>query len=180
MWDEYFHSEGSSARDYLFDPPVKYGFLQFALVFIAVIFTFSRRNGPVHPLPEPSRLSPLEFVHTLGKLYRRANAVHSALEIPYARFRMLATRRLGLNADIPAAELVHSVKNRLNYKDDSFAKLLQQIEAALHNPELAEADALALVQQLNRHTQNLKLISAERQETTLHADRVPGAHARTN
>ena len=180
LWDEYFHSEGSSVSDYLFDPPVKYGFLQFALVFIAVIFTFSRRNGPIHPLPEPSRLSPLEFVHTLGKLYRRANAVHSALEIPYARFRMLATRRLGLNADIPAAELAHSVKNRLNYKDDSFAKLLQQIEAALHNPELAEADALALVQQLNRHTQNLKLISAERQETTLHADRVPGAHARTN
>ncbi len=180
LWDEYFHSEGSSLSDYLFDPPLKYGFLQFALVFIALIFTFSRRNGPIHPLPEPSRLSPLEFVHTLGKLYRRANAVHSALEIPYARFRMLATRRLGLNADIPAAELAHSVQQRLNYKDDSFAELLQQIEAALHNPELAEADALALVQQLNRHTQNLKLISAERQETTLHADRVPGAHARTN
>ena len=180
LWDEYFHSEGSSVSDYLFDPPVKYGFLQFALVFIAVIFTFSRRNGPIHPLPEPSRLSPLEFVHTLGKLYRRANAVHSALEIPYARFRMLATRRLGLNADIPAAELAHSIKNQLNYRDDSFAELLRQIEAALHNPELAEADALALVQQLNRHTQNLKLISIERQETTLHADRVPGAHARTN
>ena len=43
-----------------------------------------------------SRLSPLEFVQTLGKLYRRANAVHSALEIPYARFRMLATRQLGI------------------------------------------------------------------------------------
>ncbi|HLK08055.1 MAG TPA: DUF4350 domain-containing protein, partial [Candidatus Angelobacter sp.] len=180
LWDEYFHAESSSVSDYFFDPPLKYGFLQFALVFIALIFTFSRRNGPIHPLPEPSRLSPLEFVHTLGKLYRRANAVHSALEIPYTRFRMLATRRLGLNADIPAAELAHSVKNRLNYKDDSFAELLQQIEAALHNPELTEAGALALVQQLNRHTQNLKLISAERQETTLHADRVPGAHARTN
>ncbi len=101
LWDEYFHSEGSSIGDYLFDPPLKYGFLQFALVFIALIFTFSRRNGPIHPLPEPSRLSPLEFVHTLGKLYRRANAVHSALEIPYARFRMLATRRLGTQCRYP-------------------------------------------------------------------------------
>jgi hypothetical protein len=50
----------------------------------------------------------------------------------------------------------------------------------LHNPELTEKQALELVQQLNRHTENLKLISTERQETTLHADRVPGAHARTN
>lgn len=180
LWDEYFHGEKSSIGDYMTDPPVISGLAQCALVFIALIFTFSRRNGPIHPLPVPSRLSPLEFVNTLGKLYRRANAVHSALEIPYARFRMLATRRLGLNANIPAAELARAVRNRLRYQDDSFETLLQQIEAALHNPELAEADALELVQQLNRHTQNLKLISTERQETTLHADRVSGAHARTN
>jgi hypothetical protein len=180
LWDEYFHDQKSSVGNYLLDPPVAYGLLQCALVFVALIFTFSRRNGPIHPLPEPSRLSPLEFVHTLGKLYRRANAVHSALAIPYARFRMLATRRLGLDPDIPAADLARAVRTRLRYQDDSFRELLQQIESALHNPELTEKQALELVQQLNRHTENLKLISTERQETTLHADRVPGAHARTN
>jgi hypothetical protein len=180
LWDEYFHSQQSSAYSYMTDPPVISGLAQCALVFIAMLFTFSRRNGPIHPLPQPSRLSPLEFIHTLGKLYHRANAVHSALAIPYARFRMLATRRLGINTDVPAAELANSVKNRMNYKDDSFAALLQQIETALHNPELKEAYALELAQQLSRHAQNLKLISTERQENTLHADRVPGAHARTN
>jgi hypothetical protein len=180
FWDEYFHGQRASAFSYLSDPALAAGLAQFALVFLALIFTFSRRNGPIHPLPEPSRLSPLEFVHTLGKLYRRANAVHSALAIPYTRFCMLATRRLGISPDVPAAELARSVKNRLLYQDDSFESLLQQIEAALHNPELNEADALALVQQLNRHTHNLKLISTEIQETTLHAERVTGAHARTN
>ena len=99
---------------------------------------------------------------------------------------MLATRQLGhQSADIPAAELAHSAEQRLNYKDDSFAELLQQIEAALHNPELAEADALELVQQLNRHTQGFmrqsEIDSAWKdRRPTLHADRVPGAHARTN
>jgi hypothetical protein len=180
FWDEYFHGQRASAFSYLSDPSLAAGLAQCALVFIALIFTFSRRNGPIHPLPEPSRLSPLEFVHTLGKLYRRANAVHSALAIPYARFRMLAARRLGLNADIATADLARAVRSRLRYNDDSLAGLLQQIETALHNPQLAEAYALELAQQLNRHTQNLKLISSERQENTLHADRVPGAHARTN
>jgi len=150
------------------------------LIFIALIFTFSRRNGPIHTLPEPARLSPLAFVHTLGKLYRRANAVHSALAIPYARFRTLATRQLGINTEIPAADLARAIKNRLRYKDDSLADLLQQIENALHAPELAEPYALNLAQQLSFHTRNLKLISTQRQETNLHAERVPGAHARTN
>jgi hypothetical protein len=180
LWDEYFHGASRPLSAYMGDPPLRYGLLLGFLIFLALIFTFSRRNGPIHPLPEPSRLSPLEFVHTLGKLYRRANAVHSALAIPYARFRTLATRQLGINTDIPAADLAHAVKNRLRYKDDSLANLLQQIENALHAPELAEPYALNLAQQLSFHTRNLKLISTQRQETNLHAERVPGAHARTN
>lgn len=180
LWDEYFHGYRSSLRGYMSEPPMKYGFWQCVLVFVAFVFTFSRRNGPVHPLPQQSRLSPLEFVHTLGKLYRRANAVHSALAIPYARFRTLATRQLGINPDVPVEDLARALRKQMRYKDDSLEELLRQIESALHNPELAEAYALELVQQLNRHTQNLKLISMERQETNLHAERVPGAHARTN
>ena len=180
LWDEYFHGYRSSLSGYMGTPPIRYGLLQCALVFLALLFTFSRRNGPIHPLPQPSRLSPLEFVHTLGKLYRRANAVHSALAIPYARFRAIAARQLGINPDVPAADLARTVANRLRYQDDSFAELLQQIENALHSPELSEKFALDLVQQLNRHMQKLKMNPLERQETNLHADRVPGAHARTN
>jgi hypothetical protein len=180
FWDEYFHGDRSSLIGYAGDPPLKYGLLQALLIFCALIFTFSRRNGPIHPLPQPSRLSPLEFVQTLGKLYRRANAVHSALAIPYARFRAQAARQLGINQDVPAAELARALKHRLRYRDNTLEDLLQQIENALHNPELSEVYVLDLVQQLNRHAQNLKLISTERQETNLHANRVPGAHPRTN
>ena len=180
FWDEYFHGYRSSLSGYMGTMPIKYGLLQCALIFLALIFTFSRRNGPIHPLPQPSRLSPLEFVHTLGKLYRRANAVHSVLAIPYARFRALAARQLGISQDVPAPELARSVQNRLRYKNDEFAELLQQIENALQSPSLSEVFALDLVQKLSRHMQNLRMIPMERQETNLHADRVTGAHARTN
>jgi hypothetical protein len=185
FWDEYFHGYRSSFSSYMAEPPLLLGLLQALLVFLALIFTFSRRNGPIHPLPQPSRLSPLEFVHTLGKLYRRANAVHSALAIPYARFRGQAARQMGIHQDVPAPELARALKNRLRYSDNTLEELLQQIEIALHNPELGEAQVLELVQQLNRHAQDLhaqnpKLIPTERQESNFHADRVPGAHARTN
>lgn len=174
FWDEYFHGYKSSFSGYLAEKPIFYGLLQCALVFIALLFTFSRRNGPIHPLAEPSRLSPLEFVHTLGRLYHRANAVHAALAVPYARFRMLATRQLGINSDVGAPELARALRNRFRYKDDHLSELLQQIETALHNPELAERGALALAQQLAHYTHSLN------QEIIAHADRFPGAYARTN
>src|ERR1051326_4928550 len=133
FWDEYFHGYRSSFSGYFYEKPVIYGVLQCLLVFIALLFTFPRRNGPIHPLPEPSRLSPLEFVHTLGRLYHRAHAAHSALAVPYARFRMLATRQLGINPDAPAAELARALRSRLRYKDDKLDQLLEQIENALRD-----------------------------------------------
>jgi hypothetical protein len=180
FWDEYFHGYRSSFTGYLYEKPVIFGLLQCLVVFIAMLFTFSRRNGPIHPLPEPSRLSPLEFVHTLGRLYHRAHAAHSALAVPYARFRMLATRQLGISPDAPAPELARALKSRLRLKDDSLGDLLEQIENALRTPELTEKYALALAQQLAQRTQDLKLISLTTQETTAHADSLAGAHARTN
>jgi len=182
FWDEYFHGYRSSFGGYLAEKPVFYGLLQCLLVFVALLFTFSRRNGPIHPLAEPSRLSPLEFVHTLGRLYHRAHAAHSALAVPYARFRMLATRQLGINPDAPASELARALRSRLRHKDDKLDELFAQIENALRSPELSEKWALDLAQQLARRTQDLKLIPLNKdiQETVSHADSVPGAHARTN
>jgi hypothetical protein len=179
-WDEYFHGDQQSFSGYFHQMPLLFGFLQCVLVFLALVFTFSRRNGPIHGLAQPARLSPLEFVYTLGKLYRRAKATHATLEVPYARFHMLATRQLGISPDISAAELAGAVKNRMRYKDNDLNDLLQQIEAALRNSELSESWALELAQKLSRYTQNLKSISLQKQETISHADSVAGAFARTN
>ncbi len=180
LWDEYFHGYQSSFSGYFFEKPVIYSVLQCLLIFAALLFTFSRRSGPIHPLPEPSRLSPLEFVHTLGRLYHRAHAAHSALAVPYARFRAMATRQLGISPDVPAPELARALKARLRSSDHTLDQLLEQVENALRSPELSEKWALELAQQLAHRTQDLKLISLTTQETTAHADSVAGAHARTN
>lgn len=181
-WDEYFHGYKESFSGYLNQKPVLYALLQCLLIFLVFIFTFSRRNGPIHALPRPVRLSPLEFVYTLGKLYRRAKATHAALAMPYARFRILATRQLGISQDVSAPDLARAVKGRMRYPDDDLNGLLGQIESALRNPELSEAWALELAQRLTRYTQDLKSVPLKKdtQETTSHADRVAGAFARTN
>ncbi len=180
-WDEYFHNDRRMAGSYFWGTPsIKYASWQCFAIFLVLLFTYSRRNGPIHPWTEPIRLSPLEFVHTLGNLYHRASATHSALEVPYTRFRVLATRQLGIKTDVPSADLARAVRSRLGYKDDSLDKLLQQIETALYDPGLNEARALELVQQLSVYMQNLKLIPLERQENISHAGNLPSARARTN
>src|SRR5215472_18059782 len=142
-------------------PATGWGLAQIGLALLALLFTFSRRNAPIRPLVEPSRLSPLEFVQTLGKLYRRANATRTALEVPYNRFRALLIKRLGLRSDVSSTELLESARRKLGYRDPDFETTLKQVLEGLQDSDLKEAKVLELVQKLNQHTRNLKLISQE-------------------
>lgn len=180
FWDEYFHGSRRSLSSYFGEAPVGFGLLQCGVIIMAVLLTYSRRNGPIYPADTPSRLSPLEFVETLGGLYRRARAVRAAVEIPYARFRMQAARQLGLKNDLPAGDLAQALRNRLGYKDDSVHDLLLRTESAMYDPGLREVQALELAQQLNFLSRRLQLISFRQQEIVSHANSVPGADSRTN
>jgi len=174
LWDEYFHGYRDTLSAYFSEPPLLFGLLQCLLLVGVVLLTFSRRTLPVHSVEEKSRLSPLEFVETLGGLYHRAKANHAALEVPYTRFRTIVARRLGLKTDSSADDLAGALRNRLHYKDDALPELLRRIEAALAQDEPGEEVALGLAQELNRHMQNLKLL----QESFPHGERVPSAEAR--
>ncbi|MGE5323672.1 MAG: DUF4350 domain-containing protein [Actinomycetota bacterium] len=174
LWDEYFHGYRESLGAYMRQPPLTFGLLQCFLLLGVLLLTFSRRSLPTHPAQDRSRLSPLEFVQTLGGLYRKASATRAALEVPYVRFRTIVTRRLGLKPDIPAEALARSVRNRFGYKDDSLSGLLRTIEVALQEDQPGEQTVLHLTQELNQHMQNLKLL----QENVTHGERVPGFEAR--
>lgn len=159
LWDEYFHSAHLARSGSLWLAPLKFGFWQCLAVFAALVLTFGRRNAPVRRPNEPSRLSPLEFVHTLGNLYRRAGSTRTALEVPYNRFRALLIKRLGLRNDVSSTELLESARKKLGYRDPDFDETVRQILNSLNDPDIKEARALELVQKLNRHTRNLKLVS---------------------
>jgi hypothetical protein len=165
FWDEYFHSAHLPTRAAnLWLTPLRYGFWQCLLVLVALVLTFGRRNAPVRPIAEPSRLSPLEFVQTLGDLYRRANSTRTALEVPYNRFRALLIRRLGLRNDVTASELLEAARRKLGYRDPEFEETIHRILERIHDPELTEATVLGLVQKLNGYARNLKLISMQENE----------------
>ena len=85
-WDEYFHGERGSLWSYVQKTPVAWGCVQLTIFMFGLIFTFSRRSGPVAMPAVVSRLAPLEFVETMGGLYERANAASIAVDFPIAAF----------------------------------------------------------------------------------------------
>jgi hypothetical protein len=157
-WDEYFHGARPGPWSEVSDTPLRWVIAQVGLFLFAVLFTFSRRSGPVRPLIEPSRLSPLEFVETLGGLYQGAHATQVALEVSYQRFQYLLAKRLGLQGHPSAEELAHAVSQRLRYDRRDFATTLVRCENAVSDPGLSEKEAVALVQALNDYSRDLELI----------------------
>jgi hypothetical protein len=164
LWDEYFQGE-EKRQLRVFPPAVKWALVAQSLAFAAMLlFTFSRRSGPVIPLVPESRLSPLEFVDTLGNLYQRAAAAQVPVEIAFTRFRQLAARRLGLFGNIKAQQLSQAMRQRRLVSDKNFDVRLLRAEEAISDPSLTEKEALALVQFLNQAAEALDVTSAVFQE----------------
>lgn len=163
-WDEYFHGQRSSLWSYVGKTSLPWSLVQLGLLAFAVLLTFSRRSLPIY-IPSPvSRLSPLEFVDTLGGLYERAGAASSAVAVSYARLRSLLTRQLSLPANIPDAELAQSAEQRLGWKNSGLSPLLARAQVSTRVAKLPPREALDLVQQLEGQAAKLTIRPQIRRE----------------
>ena len=151
LWDEYFHGYRGSLWDYFEETPVPWAIFQLALVAVFVLLAFSRRSGPLYAPAAVSRLSPLEFVDTLGDLYRRANAGSAAVRVAYQRFRTQLLRRLALAPAITNMQLDAAVRERLGWKQPGLIDTLQRAEKASRESDLRGSDALKIVQALEHY-----------------------------
>lgn len=151
LWDEYFHGYRGSLWDYFEETPVPWAIFQLALVAVFVLLAFGRRSGPLYAPAAVSRLSPLEFVDTLGDLYRRASAGSAAVRVAYQRFRTQLVRRLALAPSISNMQLDAAVRERLEWKQPGLMETLQRAEKAARESEVASSDALKIVQALEHY-----------------------------
>lgn len=164
LWDEYVHGYRENLGSTFGHSPVKWLLLQLGLLGLAVVATFSRRSGPITAPVTDVRLSPLEFVQTLGGLYENAGTASVAVDISYQRFRYWLTRRLGVANNLPINELEAAVRDRLAPNDGHFAAILRRCESAKSDPYLSEPEALHLVQELDEYASRWKLFEGRRKE----------------
>jgi hypothetical protein len=156
-WDEYFHGQRDSLWAYVEKTPVAWGLLQIAILGFAVLFTFSRRRGPIAMPATVSRLWPLEFVDTIGGLYERAHAEPAMVGAVYQRFRSLLTRQLRLPLTTDDAALAEAVRVRLGLKDDALGETLGRAAAASRAAKVPPGDALEIIHRLESLEERLIL-----------------------
>jgi len=162
LFDEYFHGEKTSFWGAAKGLPLWWLVAQFGLIAVLLVFSFSRRNGPLRSPVTVPRSSPAEFAESMGHLYERAGATSAATSV--ARRRLL--RFLQTEAGIPRATIdegpaaiAEALTERFGGEWSALRKHLADATEAEHG-EIAPRSALRLVQALDEDYERLEKMLA--------------------
>jgi hypothetical protein len=156
LFDEYVHDFSDTLWNHASQTPLIALRWQLALLMLALIFSFSRRHGPLRDLETTPRTSPLEFSHSMGSVYHRAGAGEAAVDQAQRGLFDFIEHRCCISRSIleqPPAAICQALANRLNYTNPA-------LEALLVPPDgrLEPARALARVRALHDVIQEISLI----------------------
>ena len=155
-WDESLHGEIQSTWSFIGGPTVRLLWTGLILTSILVVFSFSRRSGPLREMPHTPRTTPIEFLDALGSLYRSAGANSTAVSIAWEGFRRSALRMCGLRPSrISADELSAAIRRRFPNADTALEEDLRSCEDASRDENLEPRAALKAIQTLHHHRQML-------------------------
>ena len=161
-WDESLHGEIRSVWSYAAGPALTMLWYSLPILGLLVVFSFSRRSGPVRELPAPARATPIEFLEALGSLYRNAGAASTAVSIAWERFRRQSLNLCGLRCKtMGASELAQTIRRRFPQADADLETDLAACEEAAWSEAIDPGEALKLIQKLSAHQE--KLIAAAKQ-----------------
>ena len=120
-WDESLHGDVRSEWSYVSGPTVALLWTGLILLSILIVFSFSRRSGPVRELPPPARATPIEFLDALGSLYRSAGASSTAVSHRVGAFPPLCTCASAdcARRSVSAEELAAAIRRRFPNADAS-------------------------------------------------------------
>ena len=131
---------------------------QAVLVFALVVFSFSRRRGPIRLPAGVPRSSPVEFAVSMGDLYEKAGATGAATEAARRRLERVLVREGGLSRSTvqagPAA-IAEALEQRFGGAWRSLGDHLQQAAIAAEVDPRA-GSALKLVRALGEEAARVR------------------------
>jgi hypothetical protein len=155
-WDESLHGDVRSEWSYASGPARNLLLIGLPVLGMLIVFSFSRRSGPMRDLPQRSRAAPVEFIEALGSLYRNAGASSTAIAVALERFRRQALRLCGLRPSaMGAAELAAVIRRRFPNADERLETDLIAVEEATWSENLEPREALKLIRALHMHQKKL-------------------------
>jgi hypothetical protein len=156
LWDEYYHGARGDLWSYLRKTPLPWVCVQIGFGLLLIFFTYSRRYGTTRMPGKFSRLAPLEFVDTLGSLYKTAHAGSAAARVAYHRLRFQITRQLGLSGNAVPGEIAKAAGPALGWDETALLGALLRADRGSRTVGLSDAEALEIVQELHDYTVRLE------------------------
>ena len=164
FWDLYFSTDAAGKRSPIKAPALLAGGAQLLFIFGLVVWTHSRRSGPLRAFNDaPAAMSQMEFVDSLGAIYRNAKATNVVVQIAYARLAYLAARRFGLSAK-NVNKLGEAIARATGEPPKEVVDFLTECDNIQHHGVLSEQQAIEHVQRLQAYLMKLKLTSGSSQE----------------
>jgi hypothetical protein len=157
VWDESLHAEPAAAWDPLRDRVILSLIAQLLMIGLLLVLARGRRSGPLRPLPAQTRSSPMEFVRSLGGLYRASGANDVPVTIAYERFRSRLAQHYGVAAaqTADAATLAATLTERFGIMSPSLERDLEACENAGRLTNLKPRQALTLVKVLAGYNERI-------------------------
>jgi hypothetical protein len=166
-WDESLHGLIHSQWDYVSGPVWPLLLAESLGLALLVVFSYSRRSGPIRPLPQAPRTTPIEFLDALGALYRSTGATVTAMQIAWERFRTQSALLTGQKtSQLDARQLAAVIERRFGAVAAGMEADLVDVEEACMDDTLKPNRALILIQALRRHEETLRTASSHAQSRT--------------
>lgn len=151
LFDEGLRSQRDSLWDYASGLPLGWISMQTATIVGMILFTYSRRRGPLRMPVALPRSSPLEFAESMGDLYAKAGAHMAAIDAARRRLERLLLRGAGLQPSV-LKESPEAVREALTARlggdwSDLAQHLREAAEAA--DRKLTDRSTLAIVRALH-------------------------------
>jgi hypothetical protein len=151
IFDESLHGAAKTMWDEAKGLPLWWMALQCALFFALMVFSFSRRRGPLRMPVTLPRSSPVEFATSMGDLYEKAGATSAATEAARRRLLRVVSREAGISQESvkggPEA-IAEALKARLGGDWGQVKEHLTRCREMEHGKTSADG-ALALVRALH-------------------------------
>lgn len=174
-WDESLHTPPPTQWKFVSGPVWPLLFWGSIGLGVLIVLSFSRRSGPIRPLPQAPRTTPIEFLDALGGLYRATGAAATVTQIAWERFRAQAVQLAGLGGfgnssarttgaktiyQLDARDITAALERRFGLVGKDMEADLIAAEEACVDEKLKPRSALGLVQALRRHEETLRALSS--------------------
>lgn len=167
-FDEYHHgvgferlgegekSKGSIVADT--PKPGRYVFLHLCALGMLLLYVGNRRFGPMQALHTPAYRPSTDYVGSMARLFRRANAGDIVVTTLYRQFIRDLRRQLDLPPDAPMHVLIAQTMRVYPVNESTLVQFLNRCDAIDRGERVTEAAMLQLAREMDHYRRSFNLV----------------------